>query len=168
MIGASPVKRRRWACAHANAELVTIETYSGYASTVGDPAGAKHDFRFDVRDEDLGAAVIDCLAQSRFLDTTELRLELYDYEAGKRNYAAWVEGLMQFGGYKTRRALFKHMMSVSIEQQDDILSFTPSHHEKLEGWSGAGFTPADNVVISAIESPAAIGAALREALRRCT
>jgi hypothetical protein len=151
-----------------NAELITVDTWSGYARRVMDPTGPQHDMRLDVGDEELGAAVLDCLSKSRFLDTEELRAKLFDYETGQRNYAAWIERLMQFGGYKTKRVLFKKMMSCSIEQEDDTITIRPSHHEKLEGWSGKGLTDADNVVVSASAPPEAIGAALREAFRRCT
>jgi len=133
-----------------------------------DPAGALHDMRPDVSDEMLGAAVVDCLSRSRFLDTEESRAALYNLENGQRNYLAWIERLMQFGGYKTRRALFKQMMSCGIEQEGDTITIRPTHHEKLEGWSGKGFSPADYVVVPASASPAEIGAALREAFRRCT
>jgi len=133
-----------------------------------DPAGGKHDMRPDVSDETLGLAVKDCLSRSRFLDTEESRATLYDFEAGQRAYLSWIERLMQLGGYKTRRALFKRMMSCGIEQEDDTITIRPTHHEKLEGWSGQGFTPVDYVVVPASASPAEIGAALREAFRRCT
>jgi CDI immunity protein len=165
---ARPIKNRKWAGAFSNGAIVSVDTWSGYASTVGDRAGPQHDLRHDVSDEVLGGAVLDCLSHSRFLDTAELRAELFHPDAVARSYAAWVERLVNFGGYKTRRALFKQMLSCSVEQEDDTITIRPSHHEKLEGWSGQGFSESDNVVISAAESQAAIGAALREAFRRCT
>jgi hypothetical protein len=165
---ARPIRPRKWAGASKTDELVTVDTWSGYARRVMDPAGAQHDMQPDVSDEMLGAAVVDCLSRSRFLDTEESRAALYNFENGERNYLAWIERLMHFGGYKTRRALFKQMMSCGIEQEDDTITIRPSHHEKLEGWSGKGITEADYVVVSASSPPAAIGAALREAFRRCT
>jgi hypothetical protein len=158
----------KWARAKINREILTVDSRSGYRGTVGDPLGVQHDFCADVDNGILGSALLDCLAHSRFLDEPELRAELFHPEAVQRSYATWVERLMEFGSYKTRRALFKQMMSCSIKQEEDTITITPSHHEKLEGWSGMGFTDADNVVISASEPPAVIGAALREALRRCT
>jgi hypothetical protein len=165
---ALPIRPLKWAAANTNNQLITVRTWSGYARQVSDPLGAQHDFRSDVGDEALGAAVLDCLSRSRFLDTEELRAELYDPEAVRRRYEVWIERLMQFGGYKTRRALFKEMARCSMEQEDDTITIRPTHHEKLEGWSGKGFTEVDYVVIPASSAPAAIGAALREAFRRCT
>jgi hypothetical protein len=163
-----PVKPRKWASACANAKMLAVDTCSGYRGTVGDPAGPHYDFSPDVTDEALGAAVLDCLAHSRFLDTSELRAELFHPHAVATAYASWIERLMQFGGVKTKRALLKDMDCCWIEQDGDAITIQPTHHEKLEGWSGDGFTDADHVVISAQESPSAIGAALREAFRRCT
>lgn len=162
------VKPRKWASAHANPKLFVIGTCSGYRGTVSDSAGPRYDFSPNVTDEELGEAVLDCLAHSRFLDTPELRAELFHPDAVARDYAAWIERLMQFGGFRTKRALFKDMMCCEIEQDGDVITIEPTHHEKLEGWSGDGLTEADRVVVSVQESPSAIGMALREAFRRCT
>jgi hypothetical protein len=159
---------RKWADAYMNSEMISIGTMSGLARQVGDPAGAQHDMRLEVADDALGLAIVDCLSRSRFLDTEEARLALFAFEAGQRNYLAWIERLMKFGGYETRRALFKQMASCGIEQEGDTITIRPSHHERLEGWSGRGFTAVDYVVIPASAPPAAIGAALHEAFRRCT
>jgi len=163
-----PVKPRKWASARANAKLLAVGTWSGYSRKVLDAAGHHYDFLPDVAEDALGAAVLDCLAHSRFLDTPELRAALLHPEVLARDYAAWIERLMQFGGYKTKRALFKEMLSCWIEQDGDTITMQPSHHEKLDGWSGEGFTDADHVLVSAQASSSAIGAALREAFRRCT
>ena len=162
------MKPRKWASACANAKLLAIDTCAGYAGTVSDPSGPYYDFSPGATDEVLGAAVLDCLAHSRFLDTPELRAEFYHPDAVAQGYAAWIERLMQFGGFKTKRALLKDMMCCWIEQDGNTITIEPTHHEKLEGWSGDGLTEADRVVISAQESPSAIGMALREAFRRCT
>lgn len=163
-----PVKPRKWASAYANTKVLAIDTCSGYRGTVGDPAGAHYDFSPGVTDEELGVAVLDCLMHSRFLDTPELRAELFHPDAVAHYYATWIERLMQFGGFKTKRALLKDMQCCEIEQDGYALTIEPTHHEKLEGWSGEGFTDTDYVVISVREPPEVIGAALREAFRRCT
>jgi hypothetical protein len=164
---ARPLRPRKWAGAVSNPQMMSVDTWSGYRVTIGDPAGPQHDFRHEVSDEELGAAVLDCLSHSRFLDTPELQDELFHPDAAARSYASWIERLMRFCGYKTKRALFKDMLSCSIEQEDGTITIRPSRHEKLEAWSAEGFTDADNVVIRADAPPGEIGAALREALRRC-
>lgn len=162
------VTPKKWASSYRNGKLITIETWSGYARQVGDPAGPHYDFAPDESDGSLGSAVLDCLAHSRFLDTAELRAELFHPEALSRSYAAWIERLMLRSGSKSKRALLKDMQCCEIEQESDTITIRPTHHEKLDGWSGEGFIDVDNVVISAKEPPAVIGAALREAFRRCT
>ncbi|WP_338052467.1 contact-dependent growth inhibition system immunity protein [Stutzerimonas marianensis] len=44
----------------------------------------------------------------------------------------------------------------------------PSHHEKLEAWSGKGLSESDYVIIPSGSSPSDVGAALRLAFSRCT
>ena len=51
---------------------------------------------------------------------------------------------------------------------NDLITISPNHHEKLEAWSGNGFTKADNDVIPANSSPAEVGAAFRVVFSRCT
>ncbi|MGD9584545.1 MAG: contact-dependent growth inhibition system immunity protein [Lysobacterales bacterium] len=163
-----PVKRRRWADATANEKILSVSTLSGYRGTVGDPKGAQYDFLLDVPDEALGQAVLDCLARSRFLDTPELRAELYPVEAVLSDARAWTERLMAFGAYKTKSALFRRMMKVSIEEEDGKLTFSPWHHVRSDSWDEGQLTAADNVLASMEDPPAALGAALRVALGRCT
>jgi len=126
---AREIQPRKWADAYLNSELISIGTMSGYRMQAGDPSGAHHDMGPHISDNELGSAVMDCLSRSRFLETEESRRELFDFEAGQRNYLAWVERLMQFGSYKTRRALFKQMVSCGIEQEDDKITIRQTHHE---------------------------------------
>lgn len=158
-----------------NADFICVETWSGYrGGNHGDPKGKQHLLSPDAHDLALGEAVQDALAHSRWVLPTrregssypegvEFDLSLSDY---KVNYPAWVNALMERYGYKTKRALFKGMKSVSIESKNGVMTFTPSHHAKLEGWEGIGEEA--TVMIPAASSPEEIGAALRLALSRCT
>ncbi|MDX3995096.1 contact-dependent growth inhibition system immunity protein [Pseudomonas aeruginosa] len=64
--------------------------------------------------------------------------------------------------------MFKDMKNCSVELVKDTLIIQPSHHEKLEAWSGKGITESDYVVVSVNSSPGEVGAALRLAISRCT
>ena len=64
--------------------------------------------------------------------------------------------------------MFKDMKDISINLWDGLITISPSHHEKLDSWSGKGLTEADKVKLPASSSPEEIGAGLRLALRRCT
>lgn len=154
-------------CADAkhNGDFISIETYSGYALEMADPAAPEYLFEPNVSDESLGQAVLHALNQSRFLSLEEAKTLRMTVE---KNYADWVQKLMTQYGYKTKRALFKNMKSCGIECHEGIITIRPSHHEKLEGWGGTGISPDSYVKLSADASPAEVGAGLRLAFSRCT
>ena len=71
-------------------------------------------------------------------------------------------------GYKTKRALFKNMLSCGVTLQEGTIIIRPSYHDQLEGWSGGRFTEKDYVRVPETASPAEVGAGLRLAFSRCT
>ncbi|WP_308030167.1 contact-dependent growth inhibition system immunity protein, partial [Neisseria lactamica] len=79
-------------------------------------------------------------------------------------YEDWVAKLCGNLGYKTRRALFKNMMSVDIWLHNGRLKISPSRHVKPEAWDAID---ADDVILSLDNSPEEIGAGLKLALSRC-
>ena len=175
----SDVVKINWAAAQINKDFISVETYSGYRSTQADPKGVEHFLSPDVDDNELGLAVLDALAHSRFVlpeprkdvwihPEATFDMELYDLDLHLQRYDQWVASILKRYGYKTKRALFKDMKKCSIEKQNDLITISPSHHDKLEGWSGDGFTKTDNEVIPANSSPAEVGAALRLVFSRCT
>lgn len=174
------VKRKYSAHAIENGDFICIETYSGYrGGTHADPKGASHLLPPDTTDAQLGEALVDALARSRFVlpaprkdiwthpDVTFDR-DLYDHEQVQARYRQWTSCLMARYGYKTKRALFKNMKNCSIELDGDVITICPSFHEKLETWSGEGITEEDYAILPANSSPSEIGAALRLAFSRCT
>lgn len=161
------VKPCKWAAAKLNQDFFCIETYSGYRSYGRDPEGAQHLLDLNANDEAIGFALQDALAKSRFL-TLEQVDDFFDYQKNQPQYEAWVQALMQRYGYKTKRALFKSMMSCSIELMDEVITIRPSHHDKLEGWGREDGDGIEDVVIPANSSYEEIGAALRLAFSRCT
>jgi hypothetical protein len=107
----------------------------------------------------------ECLVASRFIESKE---EWKEFSANREQaYEDFVRMLMASGNYGSRRELFKAMASCGIEQVSGQITIRPTRHRKLEAWNGEGFTDADNVVIRADAPPGEIGAALREAFRRC-
>jgi hypothetical protein len=102
------VQRAAWAEATNNGDFICIRTCSGYRSTVADPQGARHLLPADVANQELGAAVLDSLAHSRFVPPQEMPEEdfdLFDVEKICSRYSAWVNDLMTTYRYKTKRAL---------------------------------------------------------------
>ncbi|PWK43232.1 contact-dependent growth inhibition system immunity protein [Pseudomonas sp. OV226] len=173
------VEKTAWADAGVNKEFIYVKTYSGYRSSRADPKGVEHYASPEITDQELGAAILDALAHSRFVlpeprkdvwihPEATFDMDLYDYELTNQRYDKWVDSTLERYGYKTKRALFKDMRKCSIECQSGQITIRPSHHEKLEAWSGKGITEKDYVVISSNSSPREIGAALRLAFSRCT
>ncbi|GFM38029.1 contact-dependent growth inhibition system immunity protein [Desulfovibrio psychrotolerans] len=171
----SEVTRGYWAAVVCNADFICVDTFSGYrGGDRRDPKGKQHLLSPEANDLELGEAVVDALAHSRWIlpsrregstypEGVEFDMSLYDYKA---NYPLWVNALMERYGYKNKRALFKNMKNVSIESKNGILTLIPTHHAKLEAWEGV--VEEARVVIPATSSPEEIGAALRLALSRCT
>lgn len=161
------LKRQFWAGAKENGDFICIETYSGLGLCGQDPQGAQHLLSSGADADAVGTALRDALSRSRLLTLSEYG-EFFDYQKSKQQYTTWIDALMTRYGYKTKRALFKNMKSCSVEVGEGVMTIRPSHHEKLEAWSGDGITEEDYVVIPVDSPPAEIGAALRLAFSRCT
>lgn len=168
-----------WANAKLNKDFLCIQTYSGYGSSRADHKGSMHLLPFDASDKAVGEALLDALSKSRFVlpeprndvwvhPEATFDSDLYDLNAMEQRYQEWVSLLMERYGYRSKRALFKDMKSCNIKSRLGEFVMTPSHHEKLEAWSGKGISDSDNVVILATSSPSEVGVALRLALSRCT
>src|SRR5262249_44491400 len=139
----SPIPKMAWATAKLNPDFFCVETCSGYRMTITDPRGKQHLLPVGASDRELGSALLDALAHSRFvppLEQPEEDLELFDFDLAEKAYADWVEKLMRTYGYKTRRALFKDMANCNIERCQGMITIHPTNHEKLEGWSGDGIS----------------------------
>lgn len=162
---------------YTNADFILIETNSGYRGSVRDFRGIQNFLKSDADDGELGEAILDAMAHSRFVlgvprtdvwlhPDVEFDQELYDYQKTAERYKAWKADLMARYGYKTQRALFKGMKHCLVERNNGVITLQPWHHEKLEAWSGLGIE--ENVTLPADSTPKEIGAALRLAFTRCT
>jgi hypothetical protein len=165
MIGSEDLeaKQGKQAAVDFNGDFMLVQTYSGYRSTRFDPEGARHLLCPDASDESVGAAVMDALSLSRFLPLEEVSA-FFDWRLIEKEYAAQTQFVMACYGYKTKRALFRNMVHLSVRRTDDIITITPSIHDQLEGWEGK---TDEDIAISADSAPADVGAAVRLALSRC-
>lgn len=173
------VTRGRWASAYCNGDFIHIETWSGYRGMDRrDYKGKSNFLALSASDEDLGFAVLDALAHSRWLlgcpregfvppSGLEFDMEQYDYKLTAERNAQWLKLLMERYGYKTKRALFKNFLNCGIESKDGVIKIIPMRRAGAEGWEGLGPNDAGAVEIPADSSPAEIGAALRLAFGRC-
>ena len=153
-----------WAGYKANERALIIQTWSGFGRYAPDHLYPPHILPLDTDNGTLGTTVLQALANSRTLDNEAERIDFLKQESFKPRYEDWIANLCENLGYKTRRALFKNMMSVDIWLHNGCLKISPSRHVKLEAWDAID---ADNVILSLDNSPEEIGAGLKLALSRC-
>ena len=153
-----------WAGYKVNERALIIQTWSGFGRYAPDHLYPPHILPLDTDNETLGTTVLQALANSRTLDNEAERIDFLKQESFKPRYEDWIANLCENLGYKTRRALFKNMMSVDIWLHNGCLKISPSRHVKLEAWDAID---ADNVILSLDNSPEEIGAGLKLALSRC-
>ncbi|WP_145571439.1 contact-dependent growth inhibition system immunity protein [Yersinia bercovieri] len=149
-----------------NNDFLLIETLSGLGLMGSDPLFPPYLLPPDADDKSIGEAVLIALSNSRTLSLEEYG-DFFNLEKSQEKYVGWIAMLMERYGYKTKRALFKDMKNCSIHCINDVITISPTRHEKLEAWSGKGIKESDDVVISVNSSPTEVGAALRLALSRC-
>ena len=153
-----------WAGYKANERALIIQTWSGFGRYAPDHLYPPHILPLDTDNGTLGTTVLQALANSRTLDNEAERIDFLKQESFKPRYEDWVANLCGNLGYKTRRALFKNMMSGDIWLHNGCLKISPSRHVKLEAWDAID---ADDVILSLDNSPEEIGAGLRLALSCC-
>lgn len=160
----NPFWKPRASASH-NGDFISIETYSGYGIAIADPEASEHLLTPDVSEEVLGISILAALSASRIIDPDDD--EFFDNNRIDQHYKNWIQKMMELYGYKTKRALFKNMMSCGIQLDEGMITIRPSNHEKLEAWDGGGIKPEEYVKISADSPPEEIGAALKLAFKRC-
>ena len=148
-----------------NGDFISLQAYSGYDSMMADPTAMEYFFVADVLNEVLGTAVLEAFKQCRLLSYEEANAL-----AGQADqaYLDWIQKVITFYGYKTRKELFLNMKNCLIEHHETDLIFLPSHHEELEMWAGHREEDGTHLKIPANSPAAEIGAALRLAFSRCT
>ncbi|MBB3225557.1 hypothetical protein FHW69_000147 [Luteibacter sp. Sphag1AF] len=157
----------RWASAVNNGDFIGVDTYSGLGRCGLDALGIHLIMNPDTDDQSLGTAIVSALEASRTL-TLEEYGEFFNLKTASERYEARVSEFMERFNYKSRKLLFRNMKRCHISLHDGLITIRPSHHEKLEAWSGHGISKDDRLVLSFDSSSADIGAALRLAFSRCT
>ena len=159
--------KKQYARATDNGDFISISTCSGnHGVCAADPQGKHHLFASDVGEEQIGHAVLDALAHSRFLAFKD-HPEWYDRDENKRRNDEQVAMLMSRYGYKQRSALFSSMELCTIELVGGIITIEPQNHIRPEVWEQRTPDLAKNLTIPVHKPPAEIGAALKEGFRRC-
>ncbi|MBP2851789.1 contact-dependent growth inhibition system immunity protein [Dickeya oryzae] len=155
-----------WVSCYCTDKFLLIETQSGLGMVGSDPLFPSHLLQPSVENECVGEAILIALSNSRTL-TMEEYGSFFDPEKGEEQYSAWIAMLMEKYGYKTKKALFKDMKKCGIHCVNDVITISPTRHEKLEAWGRTKGDGIEDVILSVDSSPAEIGAGLRLAFSRC-
>lgn len=159
-----------WADAYSNGDFILVVTLSGYRAQVHDFDGPHHFLAPDASPEDLGAAVLDCLAHSRFVSPEHDRrlLEtLSNFRAVASRWTAWWEEVRVKRGYKSKHAIFRGMKLCHVTRSRGTISVEPTSRDGRGGWSGDRIDADANVQLPEGASGSEIGASLLTALSRC-
>jgi len=121
----------------------------------------------DIDDVDLGGALRAALASSKSVDAEEFqriwnsgiieKIERDREDFAKKNY-----------GYKTKRAMYKNMDTCTISYFEDRIEIQPTHQKSLDGYTARKDTGPFPLDVPVTATDAELGAALREAFKRCT
>lgn len=162
-------EHRPAASACSNGDFILIESYSGLGRMQLDSEAPQFCLPMGSADLDAGRAVLEALFNSRQISMDEIP-QFFDLDRTNREYEKWISDLILRYGYRTKRALFKDMKSVSIrlDPSRTTMTLAPSHHDRLESWIRTKGDGIEDVVVPANSSPSEIGAALRVAFSRCT
>lgn len=156
----------QWANIHRTEKFISVEPLSGYGIVQRDDEGYVIYLTPDASDEDLGRALLEALARSRFIWPPRNELKFFKWQRYVRLYRNWQNDFMQRYGYKTKRDAYKNMDWCRAERSEGKISIRP----KMKGDKPEYFRnlPADRtVVIAETKDAATAGAALRLALDRC-
>jgi hypothetical protein len=155
----------RWTAVYVTKRFVHVETRSGYRRNLGDGGRYKAYFGTGVTDAALGRSVLEALNRSRFLDPRWNR-KFFEMTTIMAYNDAWIEDLMTRYGFKTKAQLFDKMAFVLVTRQKGRVTFQPHRWAKPEYWYDLDHD--QDVVIPETKDAEAVGAALRQALGRCS
>lgn len=128
---------QKWASAYFNGDFYVVVSNSGYRGCARDPHGYEGHISPNATEGELGKAVLEAVAHSRFLKLEEIEV-FFNLERTMSAYSAWVTSLLERYKYKSRRALFKNMALCNITVTAEEMEVAPMRHEKLEAWKRLG------------------------------
>ncbi|CAO4846557.1 MAG: Immunity protein CdiI-o11 [Holosporales bacterium] len=162
-----PPEEKKWASVEMNADFLNVQTRSGYRMTVSDSSGDDIFLNPDADDISIGDAVVKALSKSRMIDPKDFGV-FFDPDRLQNQYNDWIDYCKKTYRYKTKKALYKNMMSVAITAYEGKLILRSRHQEKPGGYGPSKNKDKDNVIIPEDSTPEEIGKAIRLALSRCT
>lgn len=156
-----------WVSVFITDEFFCIDTYSGLGMTARDFLYPSNIVLSNASNVELGNAILKGLSHSRTIASREERADLFDLLKSKDRYNEWVQKLINISSFKSRRALFKNMKKCGVHCVNEVITISPSRHEKLEAWGRKKGDEIDDIILSTNASREEIGVALRLAMNRC-
>ena len=179
---------RRYCSFKCNEKFLEIRTCSDAGWIQQDPKGEDIYLEPLADCRIIGDAVLKALAKSRDLSISEEDRQalidkkvtrqwirdkypesaLFAVAACMERYKEWVQRVMKEYKYKTKKALFQNMQSVSVEQDNDCIEFSSLYHLTIDSWGDPdGKTPSIEFKIPTNSTPEIIGAAVKYAIGNC-
>ena len=149
-----------------NADFFCITTMSQGMLNYLEPDVQPHYLAPSVDDSTLGKTLRTALAASKRVSVEEFQAIFHSGVIQKLGDER-MRAVMQKYGYKTKRAMYKNMDKCSVDLGDGKIVIQPMHHKSIDGYSATTSGP-ESLVVDAAISDAELGAALRDAFKRCT
>lgn len=166
-MSAAGILPHAWAHVCYNDKGIFLATRSGYRMTALDDNGVRHFLPRNASNSKLGDALIDCLKASRVVPSEEWKA-FFDWQEADRRWKEYEKWQLRESKLKTLRELRRNMMSCSPEVRESTLRIDPCNHVKINEWTYFIHNEVEPVSIPFASPVAAIGAALRDAMNRCT
>ena len=120
----------------------------------------------DVSNEVLGQSIIIALNAGKSIPPEDIKGILFSPELDKLMKERDKKLMAEFG-YKSKKALFKHMRNVGITYINDSYKISPSHQDGLD-YSFTGLSKDDEIILPNDATDEELGQAVRLAYEKCT
>ena len=156
-----------WADVDYNDKGIFLVTRSGYRMTAFDDNGVRSFLPRDASNLTLGKALLECLLASRVVPQEEWKA-FFDWRDADRRALEYEKWRFSQSGLKTRAKFGKFLMMCTVRVEGPIIYIYSFSRGGPRSWC----LPADYqeraVRVPFDSPPSQIGAALREAMNRCT
>lgn len=148
-----------------NGEYFIILTMSGYRARRHDYSRKEFILTNETSDRNLGMAAIEAANASRFVTPDDT--DFYSLDKLEKNHKIWLEDKLKKLNIKTKTTFLKSLIMCNLIIKDGLITIKPSHHDRLEAWSGSGITRENDVIIPSSADFDKTGAGIRLAFTRC-
>ena len=142
-------------------------TRSGYRITALDDDGARRFLPRDASNRTLGESLLECLSESRLVPIPEHKA-FFDWRDADRRWKEYEKWQLRESKTTLLRDLRRYQMLCSVDVLVNDIIIYPNNHEETNRWTSFIHNEVEPVRLPFASPAADIGAALREAMNRCT